>query len=109
MLTVSQPSESKSPAIGTSPGMPKKNAATTPPPPRRCHRPADGSTNPPVAGNCVTVTVNVASPTPAASDAEHVTVVTPTANNEPDGGTQVGPDTTPTSSVAVAAGDVTTH
>ena len=38
---------------------------------------------------------------PAASVAVHVTVVVPTGNAEPEAGEQVGPEVTPTSSVAV--------
>ena len=53
----------------------------------------------------VTVIVNVASPVfPSVSVAEHVTVVVPTGNNEPDAGVHVGPLAMPMLSVAVAPG-----
>ena len=38
---------------------------------------------------------------PASSDAVHVTIVGPTENVEPEAGEHVGPEVTPTSSVAV--------
>ena len=40
---------------------------------------------------------------PAASDAEHDTVVIPTGNKDPDAGIHVGPIVTPTLSTAVGA------
>ena len=49
-----------------------------------------------------TVTVKLAVPEfPAASVAVHVTVVVPSGNVEPEDGEQVGPEVTPTLSVAL--------
>ena len=54
------------------------------------------------ASSEMTVTVNVPVPSfPAASVAVQVTVVVPTEKLEPEGGEQVGPEVTPTSSDAV--------
>ena len=56
----------------------------------------------PPALSKVIVTVKLAVPTfPAASVAVQVTVVLPTGKLEPEGGEQVGPEVTPTSSDAV--------
>jgi hypothetical protein len=54
------------------------------------------------ASSEMTVTVKLAVPVlPAASDAVQVTVVVPTEKLEPEDGEQVGPEVTPTLSVAV--------
>ena len=56
----------------------------------------------PTAAVLVIVTVKFAvAEFPAASDAEHDTVVIPTANKYPDAGVHVGPTVTPTLSTAV--------
>ena len=58
----------------------------------------------PTAAVLTIVTVKVAVAVfPAASDAEHVTVVIPTENRYPDACVQVGPIVTPTLSTAVGA------
>ena len=51
-----------------------------------------------------TVTVKLEVPVlPAASDAEHITVVIPIENKDPDAGVHVGPIVTPTLSTAVGS------
>ena len=58
----------------------------------------------PTAAVLVIVTVKLAVAVfPAASDAEHDTVVIPTENMDPDSGVHVGPAVTPTLSTAVGA------
>ena len=58
----------------------------------------------PTAAVLVIVTVKLAVAVfPAASDAEHDTVVIPTENRYPDAGVHVGPIVTPTLSTAVGA------
>ena len=62
----------------------------------------DGAIVSPVAAVLITVILNDVAPIfPTASAAVQVTVVDPTANNEPDTGVHVGPDVTPMLSVAV--------